>query len=237
MIDLPLARLIRHPSEHAWSHAIGQAIAAQITADLGQHGHTTVWLSGGTTPAPAYRALAAHPIDWAKVTIGLVDERWLSAHDPHTNGHLLQQHLLPQTPGARFYPLIHSNHSLADCVTMANRQAQQITHVSVAVLGMGSDGHTASLFPGSKDLNAALQSHEDYVALDATGCPVAQQWPRRISLTPKALARVATRLLLIRGQDKLQVLDTAFAARDPLRYPIYAIANRPGPPLAVHWCP
>lgn len=101
----------------------------------------------------------------------------------------------------------------------------------------GGDGHTASLFPGATDLPKALASPQPYASLDATGCPGSNQWPLRITLTPAGLAGIPTRLLLLRGKQKLEVLQAALAGDDINAYPIRVALQQPGPRLRVHWCP
>jgi 6-phosphogluconolactonase len=102
---------------------------------------------------------------------------------------------------------------------------------------MGDDGHTASLFPHMRDLDGVLATSSAYVAVDASGCPGAGSWPRRISLTPAGLAPAATRLLLLRGDGKKAVLEKAARGTDPHDYPVRVAFTTPGAVLHVHWCP
>ena len=81
-----------------------------------------------------------------------------------------------------------------------------------------------------------LASALPYAALDASGCPVAGDWPQRITLTPAGLAHARQRLLLLRGRSKRQVLVRALEGEDVLQMPIRVAIGRGGPPLRVHWC-
>lgn len=214
--------------------AVADTIAA-LRHDLDRQGQARLLVSGGTTPEPVYRALAKRPFDWAKVEVALVDERWLPAGNPDSNAHLIRETLLTDhAAAAHFQAMITSNRNLHEAVRAANDAA---TPASAALLGMGPDGHTASLFPNMRGLATALASAADYVEVDASGCPGAGPWPRRISLTPAGLAKAAVRILLIRGEQKRVVVRRALAGADPGELPIRVAFSLPGAPLQIHWCP
>ncbi len=228
--------LIRHGSDEDWTEGVAREMAALLAQDIQQHGRARMLLSGGTTPAPVYEMLAEQDLEWARVDVGLADERWLSPQDEDSNAWLVRNSFLKQAEGAHFDPLVRIGRPIAECVHSANLMAQHAQPACLLVLGMGNDGHTASLFPGSRDLERALHSQQPYAALDATGCPVANGWPLRITLTPQGMAPVGNRLLLLRGKQKLDVLEAALASNDVQRYPVLAAINAPGNPLRVHWC-
>ncbi|KRA20582.1 6-phosphogluconolactonase [Lysobacter sp. Root604] len=225
-----------HRGRDVWTWACAVAIAAELRRDLSLRPRARLLLSGGSTPGPVYRALAKAPLEWSRVDIGLVDERWLLPDDPDSNARMVRTHLLHDHAAvARFEPLTLAGRRIEDAVAAANAHAQ--LGASAAVLGMGEDGHTASLFPNSRDLARALESRQAYVAVDARDAPGAQQWPRRISLTPVGLARVQTRLLLIQGERKREVFEAALRSGDVTRYPVLAALEAGhGAPLHVHWC-
>ena len=228
--------LVRHSDADAWTEGVAREMASILGHELAQRGRTRMLLSGGTTPAPVYEMLADQPLDWSRVDVGLADERWLSPQDSDSNAWLVRHSLLELAPEARFDPLVRVGKSLAECVHDANLQAEHSPPPCLVVLGMGNDGHTASLFPGSHDLERALLSTRPYAALDATGCPVAKDWHLRITLTPHGLAPIGSRLLLLRGQQKLDVLQAALESNDVHQYPVLAAINAPGTRLRVHWC-
>ncbi|MCT8286454.1 6-phosphogluconolactonase [Xanthomonas translucens pv. translucens] len=228
--------LIRYDDADEWIDAAAAEIGAALRADIALRGGARLLLSGGTTPAPVYQALAELPLDWSKLEVGLVDERWLSPQDSDSNAYLVRQSFLERAEGARFEPLVRVGQPLQDCVHAANLHAQHAPAACMAVLGMGGDGHTASLFPGATDLNKALANPLPYAALDATGCPGANTWPLRITLTPAGLAPIGQRMLLLRGKQKLEVLERALSGSDAHEFPIRVAFDTPGARLRVHWC-
>lgn len=227
---------LRYDDADEWNQGIATELGNIIAHEIVQHGHARILLSGGTTPAPAYEVLAEQALDWSRVEVGLVDERWLSPQDSNSNAWLIKHSFLEHAEEARFIPLVSPGKPIATCVHDANLQAKHSSPACVAVLGMGGDGHTASLFPGSIDLPKVLSNPQPYAALDATGCPGSNQWPLRITLTPAGLANVGTRLLLLRGRQKLEMLEAALAGEDPMQYPIRIAFGLPGSRLRVHWC-
>ena len=232
----PRIHWLDHRDPQDWLHAIAADMERVLAGELAAHGQARMLLSGGTTPAPVYAQLAVAPLDWSKITVGLVDERWLSPRDLASNTRLVRESLLDHAEVGRFEPLVRDGLSLAESVHAANLEARHAPAACLAVLGMGNDGHTASLFPGAGQLDRVLASDQPYAALDASGCPVAGDWPLRITLTPAGLARTGQRLLLLRGQAKREVFARALEGDDVRQMPIRAAIGIGIEPLRVHWC-
>jgi 6-phosphogluconolactonase len=225
-----------YESAQQWAWASAVAMAAELRRTLEHAPRARLLLSGGKTPAPVYRALARAPLDWSRIDVGLVDERWLQPDDSDSNAYLVRDTLLKDHAAtAHFETMTRLGRSIEDVVATANLHARQTP--SVLTLGMGDDGHTASLFPRMRGLEQALASRNAYVAVDATGCPGAGAWSRRISLTPAGLAPAKMRLLLIRGDGKRALFERALAGDDVAAMPIRLAIAAPGPRLLVHWCP
>jgi 6-phosphogluconolactonase len=232
----PRVHFLAYQSAEQWAWAGAVALAAELRRELEQHPRARLLLSGGKTPAPVYQALARAPLDWARIDVALVDERWLQPDDPDSNSHLVRETLLrDKAARARFEALTRTGRSIEEAVAAANLHARQVP--DVVVLGMGDDGHTASLFPAMRGLQQALANPNPYVAVDASGCPGAGAWSRRISLTPAGLAPSRMRLLLIRGDHKRKLFERAAEGLDPLELPIRLAFTTPGARLRVHWCP
>ena len=226
---------VLHADASHWASAIAGITADALRADLAVGDAARLLVSGGTTPAPVYRELTLHGLDWGRVRVALVDERWLPPGDADSNAELVRETLLDGTAAAaRFEPLLVADRSLDQSVRAANRNSRP---ASIALMGMGPDGHTASLFPGAPALAQAWLASDDYVSFDAAGCTGAGTWPLRISITPAGLAKARHRLLLVRGEPKRRLLERAIAGDDVFELPVRALFSLPGNPLQIHWCP
>lgn len=232
----PRVQFHAHKDAGEWSLVAASAISDALSHDLEQRPRARLLLSGGSTPAPVYAALSKTPLAWDRVDVALVDERWLLPDDPDSNARLIRETLLQNNAAsARFEAMTRPGRGIEETVTAANMHARQ--PAGVAVLGMGEDGHTASLFPRMSGLDEALRSESAYVAVNASGCAGAGKWLRRISLTPAGLATARTRLLLIRGERKRILFDKVLAGSDAREYPVRVAFTTPGAQLQVHWCP
>ena len=221
-------------TQWAWGAAI--SISSALSRDLQRRPRARLLLSGGSTPAPVYEALSKAPLDWERVDVALVDERWLLPDDPDSNARLIRESLLQnRAEKARFETITRAGRNIEEAVNIANLHAKH--PAGVVVLGMGEDAHTASLFPRMQGLENALNTSASYVAVDAAGCAGAGKFLRRVSLTPAGLAPAHTRVLLIRGSSKRRLLDRAMDSDDTLEYPVRIAFSTPGAQLNVHWCP
>ena len=219
-----------------WAWAAAVAVAGALGRALEAEPRARLLLSGGRTPGPAYASLAHAPLDWSRVDVALVDERWLLPDDPDSNARLVRESLLAdRAAAARFESITCPGRSIEEAVSIANMHAAH--PAGIVVLGMGDDGHVGSLFPNMIGLADALASPRPYVAVDATGCPGAGPWTRRVSLTPAGLAPAHTRLLLVRGARKRELLDEVLAGDDPMEFPVRIAFTTPGAPLRILWCP
>lgn len=236
-IQMPSVVWHVYPDLDGWRWASAVAIAAELRRDLQQRPRARLLLSGGGTPGPVYRALAKAPLEWERIDVALVDERWLLPDDPDSNARLVRTQLLnDHASQARFEPITRSGRTIEQAVATANAHGRQ--PCTVAVLGMGEDGHTASLFPGMAGLPQVLSSSQPYAAVDASGCAGAQGWTRRVTITPAGLAHAKARVLLIRGQRKRELLEQALADGDVLQRPVLAALDPiRETPLHVYWCP
>ena len=185
------------------SDAIKKAIKTKGTASL--------MLSGGSSPRPVYEALSDMDLPWEKVTIGLVDDRWIKRGQPGSNETFLDETLFKGlAKKAKFIGLKTQYRNPAAGVKASEKQISAIPKpFDVCVMGMGLDGHTASWFPNSKGLRDALDPNnpDSVIAIDARGCPVAGNHPERITLTLSAVMAAKEIILMIPGAGKSDVFE------------------------------
>ncbi|PIQ37444.1 MAG: 6-phosphogluconolactonase [Lysobacterales bacterium CG17_big_fil_post_rev_8_21_14_2_50_64_11] len=228
-----------HADAAAWAEAAAAQITQQLHRDLHTQPQALLLLSGGSTPEPVYRALAAQSLDWSRLVVALVDERFVPPDSPGSNGRLLRA-VFAHGPAAAatLWPLVDADLPLDACVARGNARIAELGLApSAVVFGMGEDGHTASLFPGAAGLDAALHASARYVAIDASGCPVAGDYPQRITLTPAGWRAAHARFLLIRGERKRAVLQHALVLGEVSLSPVVAAAADGAVPLHIHWNP
>src|SRR5690606_5957626 len=154
-------------SPEALAEALAGDVARALDAAISRRGHALLAVSGGTTPRLFFRVLARQALDWAKVTIVPVDERFVPESSPRSNGALIRNSLLTEkaTP-ARFAPLFHDAATVEDAARRATDALAALPWpLDAAILGMGTDGHTASFFPDAGSLAALTDPASDGLVL------------------------------------------------------------------------
>ncbi len=228
--------------EHADAKALSTSVSAQLQAACAEavasRGHAVLALAGGRTPLPLYRHLAGCPLPWSQVTVLPTDERCVP-HDHQASNLREIAAVFACATGVQLESLTTADgdpqRSQAAAQAMLRRHRDDFDAV---LLGMGNDGHTASLFPGAPQLDAALDpgSTLDACLIDPRPLPADAPYPR-ITLTVARLLRARTLHLLITGFDKREVLQQAIVSGDPQRHPIAAILHAPGALLHLNWSP
>ena len=204
-------QLTEYPSREALMQGAAERMAAALNAGIGKRGHAAIALSGGGTPEPAYRLLAQQQVDWSKVTLALVDERFVPPTSEHSNEALVRRSLAPAiAAGARLAPMYADVASLEAAAERADALYAPL-ELDFALMGMGGDGHTASWFPGTPGLTAALDPANPNTVI-AVRAPLASGTPERLTLTLAAVARAGETALLITGEDKRARLAQALKA-------------------------
>ncbi len=213
----------------AVSDALQASLAAQTVASTTSARHATLAVSGGTSPRPFLQTLSAQPFDWTRIDVTLVDDRWVPDTDSASNSRLARETLLQNAArDAAFLPLVDTTQTLDAHVAALNADAQRRIP-DVAVLGMGEDGHTASIFSDAPEWNHAITTADHFVAVHPGNAPHA-----RVSWSMSALKKVDRLFLLIAGPRKLDVLNAASATLQ--KNAISQLINDKGVRLDVYWC-
>jgi 6-phosphogluconolactonase len=233
--------IIEHKFEHAETmlEALYQQIVEDLERALQLRGSATLLLSGGSTPAPLYRRLSKASLDWTRVQIALVDERWVEADNLASNERLLRESMLiNKAAQAQFTGMKNSASSPSNGAMECNlRYADLPLPHTVCLLGMGPDGHTASLFPGAQGLDAALQSHQHCAPILAIRSGVTGDLVERMTMTPWSILQSERLVLLITGADKWEVLQQARQESGNQSMPISHFTSQQAPALEVYWSP
>ncbi len=212
--------------------AAAQAMADALRAGLAAKGYASLAGAGGTTPAPVYERLSDADLAWGQVTAALVDERFVPNTAPDSNEKLMREHLLKgRAASAKFLPM-YSDGSPSEAASVASKSHAKLLPLDAVLLGMGEDGHFASLFPGNPALEEGLDLSSRKVVLAApAGEPAPPQ--TRLTFTLAALAQSRVLILLVTGAAKKTVVEAALA--DPARYPIGAVLAQSKAPVRVLW--
>lgn len=208
-------------------------VASTLTNAIEDKGKASLVISGGSTPGRFFKALSSKDIPWENVTITLADERWIPTSSTRSNQRLITLELLQGNAArAHLLPLYQEDLNIEDAGEL-EPDIRAIMPFDVVVLGMGNDGHTASLFPGADKLGTATQEDGSKI-LVAINAPGAEE--PRVTLSVSALTSAASIILHIEGAQKRETLDLAMEAGDPAKMPIrYILEKRPD--LRVIWAP
>jgi 6-phosphogluconolactonase len=206
-------------------------LANQIAGELGtcllEHSWASLAVPGGSTPGPVFDALSAADLDWSRVHVLLTDERRVPSDHPRSNERLVRERLLTARASvAKFVRLVPETE--ADWTAVRDRLTKELP-LSILLLGMGADMHTASLFPGAPELQEALAN--DAPPLMALTPPDGELEPR-ISLTAPVLKGAMTTHVLITGDEKRAAVDRA-RKLTPEDAPIVTVLSG----ATVHWAP
>ncbi|GAA5188089.1 6-phosphogluconolactonase [Ferrimonas gelatinilytica] len=205
-------------------------LCAQLREAIEQRGSASLMVSGGSTPLPLFKTLSHAELDWSKVTISLVDERWVPGDHADANDRLVREHLLQNHAAKANYlsPYTGDETPEQGLSGAKERLSSMAQPFDVVILGMGGDGHTASLFPCCDQLEQGFTTDELLLATHPTKAPHA-----RISLSLKAILAARHLYLHISGQGKKAVLDQALAGSDPYELPIRAVLQQAH--VDVYW--
>ena len=215
--------------------AVAGDIQFVIESALDARGSAVIALAGGKTPFPAYEKLAQAKLDWKKVTIIPGDERIVKLGDPMSNVTALAKIFLPK--GARVMPIVPE---ATPDYKAAGRSADALCQdlhwpLDFCLLGVGGDGHTASIFPGP-DFDEALNGPKERRALGVMPDPLPPEAPvARVTLSRAAIASSKALMIAVTGADKRKVLEQAIEQGPSSKYPIGRVLAEVELPVDIHW--
>jgi len=224
------------PSSALLVEALATRISDLLRDGIHRRGQASLAVSGGSTPIPLFAKLAEMDLEWNKVTVSLVDERWVEPEARDSNENLVRTWLLrSKAATARFIPMKTpaSTATQGEEACAILQRAIPLPH-DCLILGMGNDGHTASLFPGAKNLDAAVDLHSGMICM-AMQPPAASH--ERMTLTLPAILASRQLFLHLQGEEKKKTLALARKEGDAREMPIRYILRQKTTPLAVYWSP
>lgn len=220
-------KLIEYPDRDMMMIDIANQIAGELESALLTGGRASLSVPGGTTPGPIFDVLCAADIDWANVAVILNDERWVPECSERSNTRLLRERLLTDRAAvAQFVPLYTPADSPEEGIPQLTPAVEAVLPLTVLLLGMGADMHTASLFPGADRLADALAPDAPTLMAmraDGAGEP-------RVTLTAPVLEAAVSKHIVITGTSKKNALEEA-KELDEMSAPVRAVWRG----AKVHW--
>lgn len=216
-----------YPDREMLALSLADQIASQLAQQLRTGDRASLCVPGGTSPTLVFETLSGADIDWGRVTVFPGDERWVDGDHKRSNGRMLRRHLLRDRAAAATYIDLYTGDPAPDDAAEALAEAiRPHLPITVVLLGMGNDMHTASLFPGADRLAEGLAADAPLVLpIRAEGAE-----EPRITLTRTALADAMNLHVLIMGPEKREALERA-QKLDPIQAPIRCFLDI----ATVHW--
>ena len=218
----------------ALTSAFADTLIELLKDGIAQRGRASLVVSGGRTPLALFKQLIQTDLEWDKVDITLADERWVGENDEASNTKLVRENLIQNKAAAAHFVTLNTDDADAnDGIAEAeNRLSSFSLPFDALILGMGEDGHTASLFPCSAQIEDGLNlaSGKICIATQPTTAP-----HQRISLTLPAILNSRNIFIHLTGEKKKQVLLDAIENATEAQKPITAVVNRA--PVTLMWAP
>ena len=222
-------RLIDYPDDEMLAMGVANALAEDLTSALDHEARALLCVAGGSTPAPVYDVLCDADLDWGRVDVVLSDERWVPEDHARSNAGMIRRRLLTgRAAAATFLPLYIAAETPEPVLAEVETNILPRLPIAVALLGMGADKHTASIFPGADRLDEALDDRAPVLV----PMRVPGQEDIRVTLSARVLNGTMAKHIVITGQEKRAALDTALGARAQ-EAPVAALL----PDALVHWAP
>lgn len=221
-------------SRHHLDQALADNVSQILQSAIALKGKASIAVSGGSTPKGFFTVLSNKDIDWKKVTITLADERWVDINSDASNTRLVHENLLQNKAAvAKFFHLKQGDNLCEETLADLNIAADNLLlPLDVVILGMGEDGHTASLFPCSEQIQSGLDisNQSSLMKVEPKTAP-----HQRITFSFAALRQSKNIFLHLCGDSKKQVLNKALSDDDFFEMPIRAFLQDESIDTQVYW--
>jgi len=227
-------------SEHVFSNqealieALSQSILENLQKAIDEKGKASLMVSGGSTPKPLFEKLRKTVFAWDKVTIGLCDERWIDVSKEESNEHFVKKYLLQEEAAkAHFIGMYCEDRDIYTAQKICSQKIKEMLFpFDVLILGMGSDAHTASLFPENIRLEEAfdLKNQNFCIAIEPTTAPYT-----RMSLTRWAILGAKHIYIHFEGKEKIAVYEEAIGGDDIYTMPVRSVLNQEIKEIEVYY--
>lgn len=227
-------------NEHGFSEqealieTLSQSILSNLQKAIDEKGKASLLVSGGSTPKPLFEKLSQTVFAWDKVTVGLCDERWIDVSQEESNEHFVKKYLIQKEAAkANFMGMYCANTDIFIAEKICSQKMKEfLSPFDVIILGMGSDGHTASLFPDNIKLEEAfdLKNQHFCIAIEPTTALYT-----RMSLTLWAILSAHHIYVHFEGEEKMAVYEEAIAGEDMYIIPIRSILNQDIKEIEVYY--
>ena len=216
--------------------AVAGDVAFIVESALDARAASLIAIPGGKTPLPVYEKLSAKTLKWKQVTIIPTDDRLVAVDDERSNVRAIAQSFLPT--GARVIPIATMLDDYRQAGNAADARLQDLSWPPDLVwLGVGADGHTASIFPGP-DLQDALEAPKARRAVGVMPDPMPEDAPvPRVTLTRASILSARTILITVTGDEKRELLERAIEDGHSSKLPIGRVLAEVEQPIDIHWCP
>lgn len=232
-------KIFKFQTQEAMVAALVEKNITSIKRAIELRDHANWAVSGGSTPLPLFEVMSMADLPWSKVSIALVDERWVPIDHERSNTAFVKSHLLKgNARDAAFVP-IRDDANAGNCsADFANEQYGKLAlPFDRILLGMGGDGHTASLFPEAEGLEEAMAADSDVICatITANKSEITGDELDRVTLTATEICRATTIDLMITGDEKMRIFKQATIAES--NYPIGRLMRMAPEKFEIYWSP